>query len=398
VKILFLVQTLNCGGMERQLFYLATGLREQGHQVAVGVFYPKGSFMRIFMDAGIPIKVLEKRGRWDILGFSLRVRRLLKEERPDVLYSILGIPNILTVLFKPCYPSMRIIWGVRASNMDLRYYDRMVQIAYWVECRLAQFPDLRVANSHAGVAYAVGKGFPKEKMVVISNGFDTRRIKPDLTGRQRMREEWKVGRDEILIGLVGRIDPMKGHHAFLQAAQLLIQKCSGVRFVCVGGGEEAQKGTLIQRTADLGLKSCLIWEEERPDIEVVYNAFDVACSSSVSEGFSNVIGEAMASGVPCVVTDVGDSKWIVGDTGVVVPPGDPYALCSAWLQLITLGGEKRRDLGLMARERILTHFNIENLISRTSQVIERDFREETNSTDDPAFVSRSRPKDQHTSH
>jgi len=102
----------------------------------------------------------------------------------------------------------------------------------------------------------------------------------------------------------------------------------------------------------------------------VMSAFDVLCSSSVAEGFSNVVGEAMACGTPCVVTDVGDSARVVAECGTVVPPSAPRALSDALLSLLALEPEQRRLLGTQGRKRVADHFSVPRLVARTVAVLE----------------------------
>lgn len=369
MRIAFLIRSLNYGGAERQLVVLAKGLYDRGHDVVVMVFYPGGPLENELHDGGVRVRVLDKGGRWDVLGFLLRLVLVLREEKPDVLHGYLGVPNILAVLMKPFFRRVRVVWGVRASNMDLSRYDWFARVTYKIECRLARFADLIIANSYAGKDYAVRHGFPKDKIVVIPNGIDTERFRPAPAARARVRAEWGVPESEILIGLVARLDPMKDHPTFLKAAALLAQERADVRFVCVGDGPKDYKLGLRKMAEDLGLANCLIWAKARGDMSSVYNALDIATSSSYSEGFSNVIAEAMACGVPCVVTDVGDSKLLLGNTGRTVLPASPQILAEALHKLIMLPKPERIAMGQLARGRILNRFSVSMLSEQTAGIL-----------------------------
>jgi glycosyltransferase involved in cell wall biosynthesis len=364
--ITFLIRSLNYGGSEGQLVALARELHERRHRVVVVVFYPGGPLEKELREAGVAVRGLDKRGRWDLAGFLLRLVRLLHEEKPDVLHGYLGSPNILTVLLKPIFPRTRMVWGVRASNMDLDRYDWLARLHYKVERRLSRFADLIVVNSRAGLNHAIANGFPKNKMVVVPNGLDTKRFSPDPEARRRVRAEWGVAESEELIGLVGRLDPMKDHPTFLRAAALLVRERGNVRFVCVGDGPADYRRELHALGEGLGLAQRLIWAGARGDMPAVYNALDIATSASYGEGFPNVVGEAMACGVPCVATDVGDSASIVGETGVVVPPKNPEALATGWK--ISLGRD-RSEMALKARLRVEENFSVERLVERTEKAI-----------------------------
>jgi glycosyltransferase involved in cell wall biosynthesis len=160
---------------------------------------------------------------------------------------------------------------------------------------------------------------------------------------------------------------MKDHGTFLDAAARLAAERDDVRFVCVGDGLPAYRASLERRAAELGLGARLTWAGRRGDVPAVLSALDLLTSSSAfGEGFSNVIAEAMACGVPCVVTDVGDSAAIVGELGAVVPPRDPRALVGAWCTVL-----ERRDEFPEAelRGRIERKFSLDALIERTERAL-----------------------------
>ena len=142
----------------------------------------------------------------------------------------------MTILPKRLSASRKIVWGIRCAHMDFNQYDWLAWVEFKLNCWLSIFPDAIIANSHVGREYHVALGYPAEKTVVIPNGIDTERFCPDPLARSRVRAEWGINEQEKLIGLVGRLDPMKDHPVFIEAAALLAKKRSEVRFVCVGGG------------------------------------------------------------------------------------------------------------------------------------------------------------------
>lgn len=369
-NISFLARSLDRGGAERQLVVLAKGLARRGHAVSVAVFFSGGAYESEFSGAGVCVIHLDKKSRWDVLPFLWRLVYHLRKERPAVLHSYLGVPNILAAVLKPLLPGTRIVWGVRASNVDLSHYDWLSRLAYTLERRLARFADGIIANSYAGKRHALANGFPESKLVVIPNGINTEYFQFDPEGRQQVRSEWGLGEDELLVGLVARLDPMKDHPTFLEAAGRIACVRDDVRFVCVGDGSADYVGVIKQQAAALGLTNRLIWAGARDNMPAVYSALDIASSSSsFGEGFSNTIAEAMACGVSCVVTDVGDSASIVGDTGSVVAPGDHRALAAAIQHLIALPPEERRSLGEKCRARIVSEFGMDRLVQRTEQAL-----------------------------
>lgn len=368
-KVVFLIRDLNYGGAQRQLVTLVKALhKEQSLDVTVLHFYSGGPLLPDLIDRGIPTISLEKQERWDVLGFFRRLFGHLKRIQPDVLHGYLGESNIVSIFMKPFFPSTRIIWGIRGSNTPSGRYGWLGNLLSLLERLLSSFTDLIVVNSHIGKADCVKEGYPPDKMVVISNGIDTERFQPDSEAGAKVRSEWGISENTILIGLVGRLNPMKDHPTFLKAVALLSKERADVRFVCVGVGEENYAKELYQLAGDLGISEKIIWAGGRSDMPAVFNALNIACSSSSDgEGFANVVGEAMACGVPCAVTDVGDSAWIVGDKGIVVPPKNPEALKTAIDELIEKANLDSNRLEI--RQLIVEQFSVRQLVLKTKAAL-----------------------------
>jgi len=365
LKILLLIRSLNIGGAERQLVILAKGLQQKGHEVSVAVFYAGGALERELHRDGIRVIDLHKTGRWGVLSFFRLLVKVIRVDRFETVYGFLNTANILTICLKPFFPKVRMVMGERASNVDFGQYGLLHILSYRIECWLSRFANLIICNSNAGLDFAAKNGFPGERLIIIPNGIDTVRFKPDAEARKKVRQEWGIAESEILIGLAARIDPMKDHATFLRAAALLAKKRVDVRFVCVGDDSAPSASSLNQLARELGLEGCLIWAGLRHDMPSVYCAFDIAVSSSITEGFSNTIAEAMSCGVPCVVTDVGDSAWIVGDSGIVVGKGNPESLYAGLLNMI----ERESNSGKEARSSIEERFSINTMIDRTEELL-----------------------------
>jgi len=365
VKIVFLIRALTYGGAERQLTVLSKGLCERGHDVVIAMFYAGGPLEKELANTQVRVRSLKKRGRWDVFGFALRLIAAVRGERPDVIYGFLWDPNLLTIVLKPLFGKVKIVWGIRSSARDLPKETWLERLSIKLNCWLSRFPDAIIANSQVGCDDYVSQGFPRKKMVVIPNGVDTETFHPDREARVRLRHEWGINEQDHVIGVVGRLNPVKDHPNFLKSAAALAQERKDIRFVCVGDGPAEYRRTLQALADELGLKESLIWNTARQDMTAVYNALDVLVSSSDSEGLSNVIGEAMACGVPCVVTDVGDSAWVVGDTGEVVPSKDPVALKNAVQRLLhqtTYGPAQIRNA-------IIDRLSVSKLITNTERTL-----------------------------
>jgi glycosyltransferase involved in cell wall biosynthesis len=262
-------------------------------------------------------------------------------------------------------------WGIRQSVLDPRYHKRTTIWTARLCARLSRhLPDRIVCCSEAVRRAHAAFGYETGRMVVLPNGFDLDAYRPDPAVRLSVRQELGLPEGTLLIGLVARFNPQKDHHNFMQAAALLHARLPDVHFLLCGDGVSMQNAELAQwvEEADIGPNIHLLGC--RQDVPRLSAALDIASSSSYGEGFPNVVGEAMACGVPCVVTDVGDSALIVGDTGRVVPPRNPQALAEAWHDLLIAGPNYRRLLGTAARRRIQECFSLPTITRRYEQLYE----------------------------
>jgi glycosyltransferase involved in cell wall biosynthesis len=237
----------------------------------------------------------------------------------------------------------------------------------WLSARASAI----VYNSHTSARQHEAFGFDASRAQIIPNGFDTQLFCPDVTARASVRREFGVGEDVVLIGLIARYHPMKDHQLFLRAAALLVQVCPGVRFLLAGLGMDAANPVLRSMIAESGVADRMCLLGERIDTPRLNAALDIACSASAwGEGFANAVGEAMSCGVPCVVTDVGDSMRIVDDTGIAVPARDAEALAGALKRLVSLGREGRLALGARARQRVIDEFSLGAVVRQYENLYE----------------------------
>lgn len=363
-----MIRQFRYGGAERQLIDLLAGINKRIFDVSVISFYDWGELVSEIGDvAGIRHISLHKSGRWDIVPFTNRLLRAIRQIRPRIIHGYMGPANLMALLGGHIFGA-KIVWGVRASNMDLRRYDWLPRVIFQAERLASQGADLILVNSFAGLQYHIEHGFPAERMRVIHNGIDTARFKPHHAGRKRVRKEWGVKADQLVIGLAGRLDPMKNHALFVRAAALLCEQRGDVVFVCVGEGPNEYREQLLQMTDELGVSANFRWTGYRADMVDIYNAFDIAASTSgYGEGLSNAIAEAMACGVPCVVTATGDAALLVGDSGLVVRSAHPEAFAAACATMAERIQIERELLSQAARQRITESFGLRQMIGRTEE-------------------------------
>ncbi|HEY0996782.1 MAG TPA: glycosyltransferase [Gemmatimonadaceae bacterium] len=370
-RIAFLARELGYGGAERQLVLLARGLAAAGWEVAVITFYASGHLGDALREDGVRLRPLHKRGRWDLHGFARSLGQVLAEEQPALLHSYLVMPNVVAAMAHATRATrVPVVWGVRASDMDWRGYDWLRHAEFLASRALARIPRRIIYNSAAGRRFHEAHGYPRERGVVIPNAIDTDAFFPDAAARARVRLEWAIAADAPLVGMLARLDPMKGHATFLEAARRVAARHPDARFVLVGDGDRAYAESLRAHPAGRALGDRLTWAGARPDAQAVLNALDLLVMASAwGEGFPNVIGEAMACGVPCVATDCGDAALVMGDTGAVVPIGDAAAMADAIVRVIGSPVPERRALGDRARARVATQFTAHRLLATTTDVL-----------------------------
>ncbi|MCG6871813.1 MAG: glycosyltransferase [Gammaproteobacteria bacterium] len=365
MKILLLVRSLAIGGAERQLVLLARGLAERDHAVHLLVFYSGGELEPDLEASGITLHALNKRGRWDNLGFARRLVRLVREIAPDVAYGCMDVPNVLLALLRGRMGDPSVVWGVRSAFVDYSRYDWSRRAINWLETRVAGRADQILVNSRAGMQVGAGRGFAAGKLRLVANGIDTQRFRPNPGERQRQRASWGIGPAQVLVGMVARQDPIKDHEGFLAAAARLGPE---FRIACIGGEPGSSRDRRLRALAqELGV--AVIWQPALADTAPVFNALDLLCSASLGEGFANVIAEAMACGTPVVATDVGDSAWIIGDTGELVPAQDPEALAAGIEAASRRLREPGRNSGDACRERIESRFSVASMVTGTEAVL-----------------------------
>jgi glycosyltransferase involved in cell wall biosynthesis len=370
MRILFLVRSLEVGGAERQLVLLARGLARRGHEVSVAVFYAGGAFEADVRAAGLPLHDLRKRNRWETLPCLARLVRLVRATRPDVVHGYLGLANQASATVRFLFPGVKVVWGIRSAKDDLRAYGWLARAGTRVERLTSPLADAVIANSRAAARQAIASGVDARKVQVIPNGIDCQRFAFDPAGRARVRREWGVPDGAPLVGMVARLDPVKSHPTFLRAVARVAARRPDARFVCVGHGAPAYRARLERLAAELGAPARLV----APGATVtsaIYSALDVAVlSSNPGESFPNVLGEAMACGRPCVVTDSGDAREILGEAGAVVPPRDPDALAGGVLDVLDRAARDGGALSAAARRRVERCYSVDLLVRRTEAALE----------------------------
>jgi glycosyltransferase involved in cell wall biosynthesis len=358
MKVAFVITGLATGGAEMMLYKLLA------HSPALrkGCVLPLrcgGELEEPIRRLGVAVECLGmKPGVPHLLAIS-RLSRILRERKPDVVSSWMYHADLLAGVAGRLN-RIPVVWGIRNSDFHPTKTKRMTHLVMRACARLSAYlPSKIVSCSAAARDIHVALGYKKERFTVIPNGFDIDQFHPSFEARASVRGELGLEADARIVALIARFDPQKNHLGFLDAAQKIYQRDPSVRFVMAGYGVNSDNEHLRIKVEERGLAQAAFMLGPRGDVPRLMAALDVlVVSSSYGEAFPNVVGEAMACEVPCVVTDVGDSASIVGDTGIAVARDDPSALADAVQRILELPSEAKDSLGKRARERVTERFDI----------------------------------------
>lgn len=369
IKILHLITDLDTGGAEISLYRLLAGTDRTQFDNQVVSLIPIGPVGEKIHALGIPVRSLDLQPGRPTLSALFRLAGLLHREKPAILQTWLYHADLLGLLAAKMTRTPAVVWNIRNSEMDLSKYRRLSGIVLRICAWLSGWPQAVISNSRAGRDFHARFGYHPIRWEIIPNGVDIQVFKPDPEARLWMRRELDLAPETILIGQVARFDPMKDQASFLRAAGQFIRSGSNAQFVMIGQDVTSENVALVEIIRQEELEGRVYLLGRREDTPRTNAALDILVSaSSFGEGFPNVVAEAMASGVPCVVTDVGDSAHLVANTGIVVPPRNSQALAAAWVELLSLTASERFALGQRARQRIIQHFSLEKMVQAYARV------------------------------
>jgi glycosyltransferase involved in cell wall biosynthesis len=355
-KIIFIITGLATGGAEIMLFKLCSKIDPALLSIHIISLSDEGTIGPRIKGLGIPVHALGMRPGIPSLSGLINLRKLVARLRPDLIQGWMYHGNLAAAISAGKVP---FCWGIRQSFDGLKRERWLTGLVIWICAVISRFPIMTIYNSHISALQHKNFGFKADQIRVIPNGFDIDIFCPDEHARFLLRNEFGLGDTSLLIGLIGRFHEMKDHANFLNAAVLITKEYPTVHFMLVGSNVDKANQNLVSMIEERELSSRVLLLGERKDISRINAALDIATSSSAwGEGFANSIGEAMSCGVPCVVTDVGDSAWVVGEVGIVVPPRNSLALAAAWKHFIELGHNGRQAIGKNARKRIINHFSL----------------------------------------
>jgi len=370
VRVLHVITELDTGGAETMMAQVVTGGDRHRFHHAVVSLTTVGPVGAELLDNGVEVFALGMDRRLPNPFRSLALRRLIGEMRPDVIKTWLYHANLVTSLVAP--RRIPIVWGVHSISLGDDFLGLRTRIVARACGPLSKWSPRRIVyDSHASAAAHQAIGYDATKAVVIPNGFDTNVFKPDPAAARALRGELGIADDVPLVGMVARFHPAKDHRTFLEAAALLRRDFPRIAFVLCGGmGITAENRVLTQWIDDLALGDVVHLLGRRENLPDFMAALDVGMASSMTESFPLVVGELMAAGTPCVVTDVGDMRFLAGDVAIIVPPRDPRALADGCATLLRAPAEERRRRGLAGRERIMARFSLNETMAPYERLFE----------------------------
>lgn len=372
VRVAHIITGASSGGAQMMLYKLLNEINRSRFESKVISLKDRGMIGERIEDLGVQVKILPISNRIISLSAIIQLIRFVRKFKPDVIQGWMYHGNIAASICGMFLPKhVPVVWNVRHSLYDINYERKFTQLVIRISANISKSTSKIVYNSKKSAQQHEGIGYMPERTIVIPNGFDCDRFKPSAASKLSIRKELGVSDNDIIVGLVARYHPMKDHESFFKAAGILSERYAHIHFILAGRDISMSNPKISELIKRNGLVNQASLLGERRDIPRLLSSLDVVCcSSSYGEAFPNVVGEAMACGVPCVVTDVGDSALIVGDTGIVVPPQDPLALAKACGNLIEAGLHGREKLGSMARERVINNYSINKIVSQYESLYE----------------------------
>jgi glycosyltransferase involved in cell wall biosynthesis len=363
IKILHLITDLNIGGAEMSLYRLLGRMNNSRFENRVISLIPVGEIGEKIRTIGIPVTSLGLRPGQISPAALWALARELRNKKPDILQTWMYHADLLGLLAAKMSGIEKVIWNIRSSNIVTTKFRSLTGWVMLICAWLSGLPNAIIVNSQAGQEFHTKFGYHPRRWVFIPNGIDTNQFKSDEHARRSVRIELGLDQHTVLIGMIARYDFMKGHADFLRAAGILIRSGVDAHFLLAGQDVTADNAVMSNLILEEGLAGRVHLVGRRDDIPRLDAALDILTMSSIWEGFPNAVAEAMACGVPCVVTDVGDAATLVSDTGRVITPRDPAAMADAWKDLVRSGVEVRHQLGESARLRVVEEFGISKTVT-----------------------------------
>ncbi len=371
MRLVHIITALDAGGAETFLARLLKRLppRIETSVISLAPIGAIGERMRI---SGVNVSTLGMTRRSLAPGPIFRLRDMLKEAKPDIVQTWMYHADLLGGLAARWAGIPALVWSIRHSNLSVRHNRlRTVMIARACAALSRHVPDRILCCANVARLNHVRFGYADDKMEVMPNGFDLSRFKPAPEMRESVRREFGVPDNVFIIAMIGHFLVQKGHRMLIDAAAILRERRPQIHYLLAGQDVDDSNAALARWLNERTLQSSVSLLGIREDIPRLLAAVDALVLPSLGEGFPNVVGEAMASAVPCIASNVGDTPFIIGDTGFIVPPGDAGALANAMDRFLSMPERERQSYGARARQRVVENFEIGAIIWRYVEFYDR---------------------------
>lgn len=365
IKIVHIITDLAAHGAQMVLYRLLSRLNRDYYDSVVISLRDGGELVEKIQSLGVPVYTIGIKNSIPTPGQTYFLIKTLSQLKADLIQGWMYHGNLAAQVSNFFVSeNIPVVLNIHNCLYSLEYEKKITRYVIQLSAFLSSLATGIIFVSNVSKRQHEQLGYFSPNTIVIPNGIDTGQFVPSQKARSAIRAELGLSNHSLLIGLIARFHPMKDHKTFLKAAALLLEQVTDldIHFVLAGKDINWENTFLSKSITQLGLTTRMHLLGERNDIPSLTAALDISSLSSYSEAFPNVIAEAMSCGIPCVATNVGDSAYLIGQTGYLVPPRDPLALANAWKQLIDLGQEGRVALGKLARLRIINSFSLDNFV------------------------------------
>ncbi|WP_296949173.1 glycosyltransferase [uncultured Massilia sp.] len=367
--VVHIISGLKVGGAEMAMLRLIASSIGGSFQHSVVSLTPGGGMIERFAAAGIEVIQLDFKNRF-IRDF-FRLISLLRAHPPQVVQTWMYHADLLGGIAARLAGIRNVIWGIRTTDVTAGGSSKNA-ILRTVCARMSRIvPRVIVCAAEASLKSHASIGYAADRMTVIPNGFDFARLRANAEQREALRRECGFDDDAIVVGTLGRFNPAKDPENFVRAAGIIADSERNARFLMVGRDMMSVNTELVGWIARTGHADRFVLLGERSDVAICLSAMDVFCLTSRTEGFPNVLAEAMAMRLPCVTTDVGDAAVLLGGLGEVVPRENSEVLAEAVLRMTKSPESERRHLGEQASGRVNAEFSMKRMRERFEVIYNR---------------------------
>ncbi len=374
MRIVHIITGLPTAGAQMALYRLLSNINREKFESVVISLMDRGPVGEMIEQLGIPVYSLDmKRGVPGPMAIQQFLHLIRTMPVPDVLQGWEYHGNIASSIARYLLPGKHFVfWNIRHTPTKLSDEKRLTALIIRFGKLISSHVDSIIYNADISRSVHEGLGYEKSTGVVLYNGFDLIQFAPSEEIGRAVRMELGIAPTDPLVALIARFHPMKDHASFFHAAGLLMKKRPNAQFVLSGENVDVHNEYLGELITENGLSNNVHLLGERLDIPRLLTAIDIlTVTSAWGEGFPNIVGEAMACGVPCIVTNIGDSAKIVGETGIVVPPQDPLSIFNALDKLLSMKSEQRCVLGIAARKRVEENYALTKMIKSYEDLYEK---------------------------